>query len=73
MSSRREVTDEILLLRVREIYDHVLKDFREPWLNRKCLFRVSDAHPVGRRGSGEGTLHFSHPDHGLEVFEGTYT
>jgi hypothetical protein len=48
MSSRGKVPNEILLLRVREIHDHVFEHIREPWFNGKRLFRVSNAHPVGR-------------------------
>ena len=46
MPSRWKVPNEVLFLRVREIHDHVSEDIREPWFNRKCLFRVPDANPV---------------------------
>ena len=48
MSSRWKVPDEILFLRVREIYDHIFEDIGEPWFDGERFFRVSNAHPVGR-------------------------
>ena len=33
MCSRWEISNEILFLRVREIYDHVFEGIREPWLD----------------------------------------
>ena len=48
MSSRWEIPNEVLFLRVRKIHDHVFEDIREPWFYRERLFRVSNTHPVGR-------------------------
>jgi len=48
---RWKVPNEILFLRVRKIYDHIFEDIRESWFNRKCLFCVSNAHPVSERVS----------------------
>ena len=48
MSLRWKVPNEILFLRVSEINDHVFEVVREPRFDRERLFRVSNAHPVGR-------------------------
>ena len=65
--SRWKVPNEILFLRVREIDDLVFENVREPWFDRKCLFRVSNAHPVGRASAREDVFRWiSHPDRELE-------
>ena len=64
--SRWKEPNEILFLRVRQIYDHVFEDIWESWFDRKRLFRVSNAYPVRRAGARGRVSLNEPPDRELE-------